>query len=115
MINNELMETIKTLKAASRISGKQIWRALAEELDRPKRRRVAVNLSRISRHTGEGQIVAVPGKVLASGSLSHPVTVAAYDFSETAREKIRLAKGRALTLRELLEEGVEPSRITILK
>lgn len=115
MINNELMETIKTLKAASRTSGKQIWRALAKELDRPKRRRVAVNLSRISRHTGEGQIVAVPGKVLASGSLSHPVTVAAYDFSETAREKIRLAKGRALTLRELLEEGVEPSMITILK
>ena len=115
MMNPELKRTINALRAASRKGGRAIWAALADELDRPKRRRNAVNLSRISRHTGSGDVVAVPGKVLASGALAHPVTVAAYSFSDGAREKIALAEGRAINLTTLLEEGFEPSRIRILK
>ncbi len=57
----------------------------------------------------------MPGKVLGTGFLAHPVTVAAFSFSETAREKIALVEGRALTLRELLAEGVKPSKIRIVK
>lgn len=115
MMNPELIRTIQALRAASRKGGAAIWGALADELDRPKRRRNSVNLSRIDRHTEAGSIVAVPGKVLASGSLSHPVTVAAYSFSDGALEKIALAEGRAMSLIDLLEEGVEPSGIKILK
>jgi large subunit ribosomal protein L18e len=115
MMNPELKRTINTLRAASRKGGKPIWAALADELDKPKRKRNAVNLSRIGRHTGPGDIVAVPGKVLASGSLNHPVTVAAFSVSEGAREKIALAEGRVMSLTTLLEEGVEPSTIRILK
>ena len=115
MTNPELEATIRALRAASRGDGPALWRALADELDRAKRSRAAVNLSRISRHTEAGDVVAVPGKVLAAGALAHPVTVAAFSFSEMAREKIALAEGRALSLVELLEEGAEPSRIRILK
>jgi len=39
--------------------GKPIWGALADELDTPKRRKVAVNLSRIRRHSGEEDGVAL--------------------------------------------------------
>jgi ribosomal protein L18E len=53
--------------------------------------------------------------VLAAGSLAHPVTISAYSFSEGAREKIADADSRAVSLLELLEEGVEPSKIKILK
>ncbi len=115
MMNPELKKTIRALKAASKGDGPAIWEALAEELDKAKRRRVAVNLSKINRHSGAGGVVAVPGKVLAAGSLKHPVTVAAFSFSEKAREKIALAGGRALTLLELLEAGVAPSEIRIVK
>ncbi|TEU08744.1 50S ribosomal protein L18e [Candidatus Bathyarchaeota archaeon] len=115
MLNPELKRVIQTLNAASRKGGKAIWGALAEEMDKAKRSRVIVNLSKISRHTEAGDVVAVPGKVLAAGSLSHPVTVAAYSFSEGAREKIAGAGSRAISLLDLLEEGVEPSRIKILK
>ncbi|MBN2335560.1 50S ribosomal protein L18e [Candidatus Bathyarchaeota archaeon] len=115
MKNQTLIETIEALKGASRKSGKAVWGALADELDKSKRRRVAVNLSRIDRHTSEGEVVAVPGKVLAAGSLSKPLKVAAFQFSEGALEKIRLAKGEAMTLTELLEAGVEPSQIRIMK
>ena len=115
MLNPELKRVIQTLNAASRKGGKAIWGALAEEMDKAKRSRVIVNLSKISRHTEAGDVVAVPGKVLAAGSLSHPVTVAAYSFSEGAREKIAGAGSRAISLLDLLEEGVEPSKIKILK
>jgi len=110
--NPELLKTIKALRKASK-EGPGIWRALARELDRS--RRIAVNLSRINRYTEEGDVVAVPGKVLGAGFLDHPVTVAAFAFSKTAREKIALAEGTAITLLELLEKGVEPSRIRIIK
>ena len=115
MTNPELKATIRALRAASRRGGPALWKALADQLDGANRRRPAVNLSRINRYTEAGDVVAVPGKVLASGGLTHPVTVAAFSFSETAREKIVLAEGRALTLLELLEEGTEPSKIRIVK
>ena len=114
MQNPELKKVIQTLEAASKRGGKAVWGALAADLDRAKRSRVAVNLSRINRHTEEGDVVAVPGKVLAAGSLDHRVTVAAFSFSEGARVKIAGAGSRAISLLELLE-GVEPSRIRILK
>ena len=115
LLNSELKRAIRVLGAASRGGGKPIWGALAEELDKPKRRRVAVNLSRITRHSGDGDVVAVPGKVLASGSMGAGVTVAAFSFSDGARAKIVAAGSRAMSLLDLLEEGVEPSRIRILK
>jgi large subunit ribosomal protein L18e len=115
MKNQALKDTIQAFMEASDKTGKAIWRALAEELDKPKRRRVAVNLSRIDRHAEEGEVVAVPGKVLAAGSLSKPLKVAAFQFSEGALEKIRMAKGEAMTLMGLLEAGVEPNKIRIMK
>lgn len=115
MKNQMLIDIIKALKEASKESGKAIWKALAEELDTSKRRRVAVNLSRINRHTEEGEVVAVPGKVLASGSLSKPVKIAAFSFSEGAIEKIKMAKGEYMSLNELLISGIEPKQIRIMK
>lgn len=115
MKNQTLIDTIQALKDKSNESGKAIWKALAEELDKPKRSRVAVNLSRIDRHTAEDEVVAVPGKVLAAGDLSKPVKIAAFAFSEGAAEKIKLAKGEYMTLDELLASGIEPSQIRIMK
>lgn len=115
MKNTELKTTIRALRAASKRDGPAIWRALADELDKANRRRVAVNLSRINRYTEAGEVLAVPGKVLGAGSLTHPVTVAAFSFSKMAWKKIALAEGRALTLMDLLDEGIAPSKIRILK
>lgn len=114
MTNPILKAKINALRKASK-NGAPLWEALASELERSKRSRVAVNLSAINRFSTDGDVVAVPGKVLGSGALSHPVTVAAYSFSETAKRKIVQAEGRAVSLTELLAEGVEPSKIKILK
>ncbi|MBD3171982.1 50S ribosomal protein L18e [Candidatus Bathyarchaeota archaeon] len=115
MENRVLIDTINILKEASEESGKPIWKALAEELDKPNRRRVVVNLSRVDRYIEEDDVVAIPGKVLAAGNLSKPVKVAAFSFSQGAIEKIKMVKGEYMTLDELLESGIEPSQIRIMK
>jgi len=115
MLNPELKTTIGELKKKTRSTEAGLWKALAEELDKAKRNRVAVNLSALNRYTAEEEVVAVPGKVLAAGNLTHALTVAAFSFSSAAREKISLAKGKCLNLRELMDSGIPPSKIRIMK
>lgn len=83
-------------------------------LSKPKRRRVAVNLSRINRYTKENDEVIVPGKVLGSGVINHPVKVAAFTFSDKARSKIIKAKGKCLTIPELAEMNPKGSNVKII-
>jgi large subunit ribosomal protein L18e len=115
MKNIELIKTINSLKEASVEKDQPIWMALAEELDKSKRRRVVVNLSRIDRHAEEGEVVAIPGKVLASGVLKKPIKIAAFSFSKGAKEKIQLVKGESMSIMELLDSGIKPSQIHIMK
>jgi large subunit ribosomal protein L18e len=100
---------LRRLIREARITGKRenarVWLAVAERLERPRRQRVEVNLSQINRYTADGDVVVVPGKVLASGVLTHPVTVAAFKFSRSAAKKIHGAGGRAITIGQLLREN----------
>lgn len=115
MTNPDLVLTIRELKKKTRTSEAKLWNALAEDLDKAKRNRVAVNLSLLNRNTAEEEIVAVPGKVLGAGNLDHSLTVAAYSFSSAAREKISMSKGRCLNIRELMDSDIPPSKIRIMK
>jgi large subunit ribosomal protein L18e len=115
LTNPDLEKTIKELKVAGRKSGRAYLGVLSEELDKAKRSRVAVNLSTISRNTEEGDIAAVPGKVLASGVLAHPIMIAAYDYSDAALEKIKAAGGEAKTLSQLIADEPEAVRVKIIK
>ncbi len=103
--NIGLRRLIHELRKASRAYNAPAWRYVAELLERPTRKRVEVNLSKINRYAREGEVVVVPGKVLGAGRLEKPVTVAAYSFSGEAIRKIREAGGRALTIPQLLEEN----------
>lgn len=112
--NPLLVALIQELKAASREHGAALWRDLAERLSRPRKGWAEVNLSRLERHATEGETVVVPGKLLGTGSLSKPLTVAAYQASQTAREKVEAAGGEVLSLREVVERTPSGSDIRIL-
>ncbi|ADV65647.1 50S ribosomal protein L18e [Desulfurococcus mucosus] len=112
--NIVLRKTIEELRRQASRSNAPIWGAVAEELSKPTRRRRAVNVSRINRHTAPGDIVVVPGKVLGAGDLDHPVTVAAFSFSKTAIEKIVRSGGRVLHIMDLLRENPSGSNVKII-
>ncbi|MGQ9679697.1 MAG: 50S ribosomal protein L18e [Candidatus Bathyarchaeia archaeon] len=114
MNNPELIKTIKELRRKAK-GDAPFWKAIADELDKSKRKRVSINIGVINRHSREGEIIAIPGKVLGSGNLTHPVTVAAFSFSSTARRKIEDVKGRTVKLVDLPEMDPKPSAVRILK
>jgi large subunit ribosomal protein L18e len=81
----------------------KLWFRIAKDLSRSTRSRRSVNISRINRYTKKDEVVVVPGKVLASGELNHPVEVAAWQFSDAAEDKIKKAKGKVLSLKDVMK------------
>lgn len=91
-----------------------LWKRLASDLEKPTRQRKIVNLGRINRFTSDGETIVVPGKVLASGDLQRKVTIAAWQFSDEAVEKIQKANSKAITINELLKHDPKGKKIRIL-
>jgi large subunit ribosomal protein L18e len=112
--NPERRRIVSLLKQAGREHKAKIWRKIAELLEKPRRLRVKVNLSRINRYTKPGDVVVVPGKTLSAGILNHPVTVAAFSFSAKAKAKIEAAGGRCLRLEDLVKENPKGSNVKII-
>lgn len=111
--NPYLKQLIGNLRKKSLELNVPIWKTIAEKLSKSTRRRTEVNLSNIERHTTNGDVVIVPGVVLATGQLTKPVTVAAWRFSPAAIRKIK-DKGKILTIEELVQENPKGSNVKII-
>ena len=59
--------------------------------------------------------MVVPGKLLASGSIDHAVTVAAFDVSDKAKQKLEAVKAKYITIPELLEKNPKGSNVRIIR
>ena len=81
-----------------------LWCYVYELASQPKRRRVAVNLSKLNRYAKDGENIIVPGKILGGGSITKGINVTAVEYSTGVEEKITKAKGKLLTLREMMKE-----------
>jgi len=111
----ELQNLIQDLKVFGGKNNINLWKRIAKELEAPRRRRRKVNLYRINKTIRDNEIALVPGKVLSLGELHKKVTVAAYQFSGNAKEKINHI-GKAISIRELIEKYPDPKgkRIRII-
>jgi large subunit ribosomal protein L18e len=110
-----LVTLVDDLKRSSRENGADIWRDIALRLEKPRRNWAEVNLSKLERFTSDGDIIVVAGKVLGAGAISKKITVAAYDFSESARKSIAEAGGSNLTLMELVKQNPNGSGVKIMR
>jgi large subunit ribosomal protein L18e len=112
--NPRLNSLIAELKAVSRESGTNVWQDVADRLEKPRRTHAEVNLGRIERYAKEDETVVVPGKVLGSGVLEKNVTVAAVDFSSSARTKIEQV-GDAVALEQIAEQNPDGSNVRVIR
>ena len=112
--NPRLQSLIAELQTAAGESDAAVWRDIADRLEKPRRNHAEVNLGRIERYAREDETVIVPGKVLGSGVLETNVTVAAVDFSSTARTKIGQV-GDAVTLEQVLEDNPSGSNLRVIQ
>ena len=92
-------KTVAELRAEEK---SKLAQYLATALEKPRRARPTVNLSKIERCAKPGETIIVPGKVLSSGNLTKNLNIAALEFSETAKTKISKV-GKLLTLQEALK------------
>ena len=112
--NPEKSSLTRLLRKESKKNKANIWKRIAKLIEKPKRKRISVNLSKISRYTQSNDKVVIPGKVLSTGRLSHPVVVAALCFSYKARIKIEEARGKCLSLQELVSKNPQGREIRII-
>ncbi len=112
--NQYLTGLISDLKRKSIESDEKIWKRIALDLEKPTRSRRVVNLSRIDRTTKKDEIIIVPGKVLGSGVLNHPVTIAAWGFSDGALEKMKQINAKAMHIRDIMKEPAKGRAIRII-
>lgn len=112
--NEHLAQLIQELRKHAAVSKAGLWSRLADDLCKSTRMRRAVNVSSINRFTAANEIVVVPGKVLGSGAVDHTVTVAAFAFSNGAKARINEAKGKTLTIHELLKQHPQGKNIRII-
>jgi large subunit ribosomal protein L18e len=112
--NPELVRLIRFLKKQSRENKVKIWSDVAESLAKHRRKRIAVNVSRLNRYTKKNETIVVPGKVLSAGKIDHPITVVAFALSEKAEGKIKAVKGKTLSFLQLVKKNPKGSNVKII-
>jgi len=93
---------------------RRFWRMVSEFLEKTRKNRVIVNLGKIDLYSETNDTILIPGKVLSSGNLTRPVTVAAFSYSTKARKKISKAGGQFLFIEELIKKNPTGSKIKLL-
>ena len=112
--NPVLKGIIAELRKRAKEQKALLWKRVADDLEKATRQRRVVNISRINRVTKENEIIIVPGKVLGSGNISHKLTVAGFQFSAGAKESLKKAGGKCISLLEVSKESPKGKRIRII-
>jgi large subunit ribosomal protein L18e len=112
--NRQLRMLVRFLRKAAVANSANIWRAVAEYIERPRRQRIVVNVGKLDRVAKDGDVVVVPGKLLGGGKLSKRVVVAAVKASPKAIQKVIEAGGEVLTIPELVRRYPKGSGVRII-
>jgi large subunit ribosomal protein L18e len=112
--NEITKEMIVHIRNKSFENESKVWRAVAENLNRPRRKRYEVNLNRLEKQGKAKETIIVPGIVLGAGEIKKKLVVAALRFSGKAKEKIEKSGGKCLTIEELLEKNPKGKGIRIM-
>ena len=112
--NPLLIDLINQLKKEAQENNKPMWKDVALRLQKSSKNWPVVTLKRIDQHVHEKETALVPGKVLSTGELTKKIPVAAWNFSDKAKQKITDAGGKTMTIEELLKKNPEGKNIRIV-
>lgn len=92
----ESIRLLKTLK-------KPFWRRVLELANKPRRKRIRVNIHKINIYGEEGKIIIIPGKLLGGERLKKKIKIVAIDGSKKVIEQIRRDGGEFIYLKDFLK------------
>ncbi|MBI3334241.1 50S ribosomal protein L18e [Candidatus Pacearchaeota archaeon] len=102
---------VATLLAARK---QKAWLALAHRLSGPTRLHAALNLDQIDKQTTAGDTIVIPGKVLASGTLSKKLRICALSISTSARDKLKSTKSEYVSIFEEIAKNPKAQGVKML-
>lgn len=105
---------LNRLNEVAKEKGAPIWAAVAGKLSTPARRKSAVNIGKLEAVCDKGDVVLVPGKLLAEGELTKALKVAALQTSQAARQKVEAAGGQVLSIDELVTANPNGKGVKII-
>jgi large subunit ribosomal protein L18e len=114
MFPDTLNNTIWTLRNASKQNKVPIWKTVIKEISRSRSNRRQVNIGQLAHVTKDKEVVIVPGKILASGDISHKLTIWCFAISEAATKKILDAGGKILALDNLIKKYPDGKGVRII-
>lgn len=108
--NTEVVNTIRAAKKSEK------WLEVASLLSRPKRKMAVINLDQINKENLKGEdLVVVAGKVLSIGEIKGKFKIAALNFSEKAKEKLKKEGCETLSILEAIKLSPDAKGIKIIK
>ena len=112
--NPELQNLILELRRQGYEKKSKFLLTISKKLSVSSRRRVEVNLAHLERICKENETIIIPGKLLSYGILTKPITVACWNFSKSAKEKIEKSAGSIITIKEMLEKNPTGKNLRIV-
>ena len=112
--NSTLVKTIVELKEASRKNEAPLWRSIANRLEGSSRNWPSVNVSKLEYNINKNGKAIIPGKLMGTGIVTKKMTVAAYSFTDSAKEKIQSAGGKCLTYNEMIKATPKGTNVTVI-
>lgn len=112
--NKHLRSLIRELNKLGSVQNVKIWKNIAKDLSKSTRQRKVVNLFKINKLCKDNETIIVTGKVLGDGDLKRKLTVSAFNFSKSAKEKIEQSGGKALTINQLIKTNPKGSKVRII-
>ncbi len=112
--NQHIRNLISSLKTQASKNNAPIWRRVASELEKPKKQQRIVNFSRINSFAKNGDILLIPGKLLAGGGkLEKKVTLIPVNASEKAIEKLKDSGSKISTIEEIFKSNPKGNKLRV--
>ncbi|MGV8142479.1 MAG: 50S ribosomal protein L18e [Candidatus Pacearchaeota archaeon] len=91
------------------------WHTVAQLVSGPRRNYLSVNLDRLENESADGDTVVVVGKILGNGTLTKKIKVCALYFSESAKHKIKQAKGESINLLDEMNKNTTAKGVKLIR
>lgn len=102
MTNQLVLGMVKEFKQASAKNKAPIWSELAQMAQKPSIAKRIINVGKLNTVTNDNDVIVVPGKVLATGNISHKITLCSFSISTAAAKKITGAGGKIINHSEII-------------
>ncbi len=107
-MDNEKPNIAEWLSVLEKASRSQHYPALFKKVQKmlavPSRKREAINLYKLNKHTKANDNVIVPRKILSIGKMDHKINVSALELSEGARRALTGSGCKIVNIKDMVNE-----------